>query len=59
MTSAAWLTLALTWSVVGFFTVRSFLKVLSAGDEEGEGRGRGTSGASESDRGPGGRTRDA
>ncbi len=30
MTAAAWITLGMTWAVIGFFTVRFFLKVVTA-----------------------------
>jgi hypothetical protein len=30
MTAAAWVTLALTWAVIGYFTIRFFVKVVRA-----------------------------
>lgn len=37
MTTAAWITLGLTWTVVGYFSARFFLQVLHTPVEEEKG----------------------
>ena len=36
MTTAAWITLSITWSVIAFFTTRFFVAVIASGRRDRE-----------------------